>query len=184
MIDVQQGDAPVAETSEVAAEVEVKGESADDFDTKIDAAISRVEAKLEAKYKKQLEVATAAAKKEAQKLEQMSEDERQKAELENTRKELESKAQELKRKEIELEMTRVLSQRGVPLSFMNYFITDDNETTLENIKTFEKQYKAAIENAVNEKLKGKAPAASTNKPAGGSVSTLAELIKQNQARKR
>lgn len=196
MIDLQmfaEGEAVTttpAEVTETAAETEVKPENTEvDVDAKIESALSKYAAKMEAAYKKQLEAATTAAKKEAQRLEKMSEDERQKAELENARKELETKERELKRKEIELEMVGVLTQRGIPVSFMNYFITDDNEETLERIKTFEKAYKAEIEKAVNEKLKGKAPAASSNKTfdvtkGGGDAGTLAALIKQNQAKKR
>ena len=198
MIDLQlfaDGDtsAPIAtggETVDPVSETESKTEPTEvDIDSKIADAMAKMQAKMEANYKKQLEIATAAAKKEAQKLEKMSEDERQQAELENARKELETKERELKRKEIELEMVSVLTQRGIPVSFMNYFITEDNEETLERIKTFEKAYKAEIEKAVNERLKGKAPAASSAKTietskGGGDINSLTAIIKQNQARKR
>lgn len=167
MFDIQrfaEGDGaietPAADTnagaeSKKPAEIEPADTSDTDIQAKIDAAIAKTTAKLEADYKKRLE----AAKKEQARLEKLSDDERQKAELENTRKELAAKEAELKRKEIELEMTKVLEQRGIPIGFMQYFITDDNEATLERIKTFEKAYKSAVENAVNEKLKGRAPAA-------------------------
>ena len=194
MLDLQlfaEGDAPATaapvENADITAEAEIKSEASDiDVDAKIDAAVAKMQAKLEASYKKQLEAATAAAKKEEQRLQKMSEDERKEAELENARKELETKEKELKRKEIELEMVNVLNQRGIPIGFMNYFITDDNDETLDRIKTFEKAYKAEIEKAVNERLKGKAPAASTAKniEAGKTTdNTLAEIIKRSQARR-
>lgn len=194
MLDIQlfaESEAPAmstpAETAETSTEPEVKADTADiDIDARIDAAMAKMQAKMEANYKKQLEAATAAAKKEEQRLQKMSEDERREAELENARKELELKEKELKRKEIEIEMTKVLDQRGIPIGFMNYFITDDNEQTLERIKTFEKAYKAEIEKAVNERLKGKAPAASTAKSVDTGKTadnTLAEIIKRSQARR-
>ena len=176
-------DAP-AEVTEPAADA--KTENTDiDVDAKIDAAVAKMQAKLEANYKKQLEAATAAAKKEEQRLQKMSDDERREAELENARKELEVKEKELKRKEIEIEMSKVLSQRGLPIGFMQYFITDSNEETLERIKTFEKAYKAEIEKGINERLKGKAPAASAPKSAdvgsGSGVNQgFLEMIKKNQ----
>ena len=40
---------------------------------------------------------------------------------------------------------------------MDYLIGADNESTLENIKTFEKKFNKSVEDAVTEKLKGKAP---------------------------
>ena len=66
-------------------------------------------------------------------------------------------------------MTKVLAERKIPVQFMEYLIADDNESTLERIKTFEKEYKAAIETAVSERLKGKAPqagAGNKNQPSG------------------
>ena len=52
-------------------------------------------------------------------------------------------------------MTKVLAERNLPVEFTDFLIAEDNEKTLERIKTFEKKYKKAIEDAVNEKLKGK-----------------------------
>ena len=184
-----EAEAPVVEAPAETADpvADVKAEPADiDVDAKIDAAVAKLQAKLEANYKKQLEAATAAAKKEEQRLQKMSDDERREAELENARKELEIKEKELKRKEIEIEMSKVLGQRGLPLNFMQYFITDSNEETLDRIKTFEKAYKAEIEKAVNERLKGKAPVASSPKSvdvgsSGGGISQgFLDIIKKNQ----
>ena len=115
--------------------------------------------KREAAYKKELE----RQKKEAERLSKLSDEERQKVEIENGRKELEIKEKELQRKELMLEMTKVLAERKIPVQFMEYLIADDNESTLERIKIFEKEYKAAIEAGVNEKLKGKAPQAAGGK---------------------
>lgn len=168
-------DAPPVEV-ETPAEIE----TVDEVDAKIDAALSKYAAKLEASYKKQIE----AAKKEEQRLQKMSDDERREAELESTRAALETKEQELKLKEIELEMSKVLEQRGVPLNFMEYFLTNDSEATLERIKKFEKVFKSEIEKAVNEKLKGKTPpASSTPTVLINGAGSLAELIRKNQARR-
>ena len=154
--------------NEESVEVAETAPETDEVQNKIDAAITKLQSKLEAE------------KKDAARLEKLSEDERAKAELDKARADLESKERELKRREMELEVTKVLNQRGIPISFMNYFITDDNETTLNNIKTFEKMFKTEIEKAVTERLKGSAPPkAGTNlemKPARGFM----ETIKKNQ----
>lgn len=164
----------------IVNETPAENEATDELDSKIDAAISKYAAKFEANYQKQLE----AAKKEEQRLQKMSDDERREAELESTRAALEAKEKELKLKEIELEMSKVLEQRGIPLSFMNYFLTDDNAATLDRIKTFEKVFKSEIEKAVNERLKNKTPPAASSAPASASVDSLSNLIRQNQARKK
>ena len=79
-----------------------------------------------------------------------------------------------------------LLQRGLPVEFTDYLIAEDNNKTLERITTFEKQYKKAIEAAVNERLKGKAPASGGNtvdaKQNGVSKSFL-EAIRSAQIRR-
>ena len=133
-----------------------------DIDAKIAEALSKAQKNFEDTLKKR----EAAAKKEAE-LSKLSDAERQKAEIENGRKELELKEKELQRKELMLEMTKVLAERNLPVEFTEYLIAEDNESTLKRITTFEKKFKAAIESAVNERLKGKAPQSGNKNPSTG-----------------
>ena len=170
MFDIQRF-ADGGEGGEVQQELQpapaVENDNADIADLKpevkpeidIDAKIAEAVAKAQKSFEEILKKREAAAKKEAERLSKLSDEERQKAEIENGRKELEIKEKELQRKELMLEMTKVLAERKIPVQFMEYLIADDGESTLERITTFEKQYKSAIETAVNEKLKGKAPTA-------------------------
>ena len=164
----QQQTTPQSETKDTSegADKQTDNKPEVDIDAKINEAISKAQKaweadlkKREAAHQKELE----RQKKEAERLSKLSDEERQKAEIENGRKELEIKEKELQRKELMLEMTKVLAERKIPVQFMEYLIADDNESTLERIKTFEKEYKSAIEAAVNEKLKGKAPQAAGGK---------------------
>lgn len=126
----------------------------DDVQAKIDAATAKLKAELEAERKKR----EADAKKAAERLSKLSDDERRKAELEDTRRELEEQKAEFEREKIKYEAAKVLGQRNLPVEFVEYLVAEDNAKTLERITTFEKKYKKAIEDAVNERLKGKAPA--------------------------
>ena len=150
---------------------------------RIDAAVAAAQKKWEKSYQKK----AAAAKKEADRLSKLSEDERAKEELEASRKELETKEQELTRKELKLEMVKVLAKRNIPVQFMDYLIADDNESTLKRITDFEKEYKKAVEAGVNEKLKGKAPQAGGStlggKGGAGVKNGFFEAIYKNQARR-
>ena len=159
--EVQQTQAPSAETAEVQEADKKATESAPEID--IDAKINEAVAKAQKNFEEMLKKREAAAKKEAERLSRLSDEERQKAEIENGRKELELKEKELQRKELMWEMTKVLAERKIPVQFMEYLIADDSESTLQRITTFEREYKAAIESAVNDKLKGKTP------PAGASI---------------
>ena len=132
----------------------------DDMQAKIDAAVTARLADEKAKWEKAYQKKAAADKKEAERLAKLSEDERRAAELEARNKELEEKDQEIRRKELKLETVKVLADRSLPIAFADYLIAEDSESTLKRITAFEKEYKKAVEEGVNEKLKGKAPAAS------------------------
>ncbi len=132
----------------------------DDTQAKIDAAVTARLADEKAKWEKEYQKKAAADKKEAERLAKLSEDERRAAELEARNKELEEKDQEIRRKELRLETVKVLADRSLPVAFADYLIAEDSESTLKRITAFEKEYKKAVEAGVNEKLKGKAPAAS------------------------
>ena len=154
----------------------------EDVQAKIDAALAAAKAKWEKEYQKK----AAAEKKEAERLSKLSEDERKAAELENSRKELEAKEAELKKKELKLEMVKVLAERSIPVQFMDYLIAEDSESTLSRITTFEKEFKKAVEDGVNEKLKGKAPAAGgtrTGENGAGVNNGFFDAIYKNQVKR-
>lgn len=153
-----------AETSTAPADnADTSDNKVDDFQAKIDAAvtaqIAKYQSKLESEFKKREEL----AKKEAERLSKLSDDERAQAELENTRKELERQKADFEREKLKYEAAKVLSQRNLPVEFVDYLIAADNESTLENIKTFEKKFNKAVEDSVTAKLKGKAPSSSGTK---------------------
>ena len=158
----------------------------DDTQAKIDAAVAAHLAEAKAKWEKDYQKKAAAEQKEKERLSKLSEDERKAAELENSRKELEAKEAELKKKELKLEMVKVLAERSIPVQFMDYLIDADSESTLSRITTFEKEFKKAVEDGVNEKLKGKAPAAGgtrTNTDGAGVNNGFFDAIYKNQVKR-
>lgn len=96
---------------------------------------------------------------EARKLEKMNEDEKLKYELDKYKKELE----EYKQRENQSAMAKVaknmLIEEGFNISddLVNNLITDEAETTKENVKDFAGMLKDLVEKEVNERLKGKSP---------------------------
>lgn len=145
----------------------------------VEARIAKAVEEAKEKWKQDYEKKVAAKKKEAERLAKLSEDERQKAELESTRKALEDREAELSRKELRLEMVKVLADRKLPVSFMDYLLAENSEETMKRIQTFEKQYKKAVEDGVNERLKGHAPQASGTSSKGASMkgSFMAAILK-------
>lgn len=96
---------------------------------------------------------------EARKLEKMNEDEKLNYELDKYKKELE----EYKQRENQSAMAKVaknmLIEEGFNISddLVNNLITDEAETTKENVKDFAGMLKDLVEKEVNERLKGKSP---------------------------
>ena len=179
--EVQQQPAPPAENVEVS-EGEKKTESVPEIDieAKFNDMLAKAQQSWEAEWKKReatIKKEVERQKKEAERLSRLSEEERQKAEIESARHELELKEKELQRKELLLEMTKVLDERKIPVKFMEYLIADDNESTLKRITDFEREYKTAIETAVNERLKGKTPPAGGKAQIGGTPRVKDGFIK-------
>ena len=96
---------------------------------------------------------------EARKLEKMNEDEKLKYELDKYKRELE----EYKQRETQSAMAKVaknmLVEEGFNISddLVNNLITDEAESTKENVKDFAGMLKDLVEKEVNERLKGKSP---------------------------
>lgn len=96
---------------------------------------------------------------EARKLEKMNEDEKLQYELDKYKKELE----EYKQRENQSAMAKVaknmLVEEGFNISddLVNNLITDEAESTKENVKDFAGMLKDLVEKEVNERLKGKSP---------------------------
>lgn len=159
-----EGEAAEAGTGaeiEVAADVSAEPEpeaklSEIDVDAKISAAVAKVKAQLEADYKRR----EAAAKREAERLGKLSDEERREAELENYRKELETQRAEFEKEKLKYETAQVLSQRGLDAGLAEFVIADDSEATLNRIKLIEKIIKKQVQDGINEMLKGKAPVSS------------------------
>lgn len=191
--DVQQQPAPPAENVEIQdGEKKSEPKQEIDLDAKLNDMLSKAQQAWEAEWKKReaaIKKEAERQKKEAERLSRLSDEERQKAEIENGRRELEIKEKELQRKELMLEMTKVLDERKIPVKFMEYLIAEDNESTLKRITDFEKEYKAAIEAAVNERLKGKTPPAGGKTQFGGGNGTprvkdgFIKTILDNQAKR-
>lgn len=184
----QQAPAPspeVPETQEADKKSETKPEV--DLEAKFNDMLAKAQQAWEGEWKKReaaIKKEVERQKKEAERLSRLSEEERQKAEIENARRELELKEKELQRKELLLEMTKVLDERKIPVRFMEYLVAEDNESTLKRITDFEREYKKAIEEAVNEKLKGKAPSSGSKPQVGVRVKDgFINTILNNQAKR-
>lgn len=132
-------------------------EASEKEDTNIKKLLAEQETKLKKEHAKALAEAIKKAKSEGEKLAKMSSDEKLKAELEEKKQTILLKEQELNHKELKLKATKMLSEKGMPSEFLDYLVGSDEESTLKRIEVFKKAYDEAVNNAVNEKLKGTTP---------------------------
>lgn len=105
---------------------------------------------------------------EAEELSRLSEAERQKKLFEKQVAEFEAERAEWQASRLKEETRNQLRERNILSDFDEFVIGSDAEATLDKLNRFETLLNRAVELAVNERLKGKAPKTST----GGSTGEI------------
>lgn len=99
-------------------------------------------------------------KAESEKLREMDESQRKEYEYNKKVEELATREREFNLAQNKLEASKIMSEHGLPISFVDYIVAEDAETMMNNITSFETQWKAAIADAVNQRLAQPAPKSS------------------------
>lgn len=133
-----------------------------------DRRVTSAREKFEKEFKEKLEK----EKREAERLANLSSDEKEKELLEQSKKDIEERERAIKQKELKLDAIDVLSDKKLPIKFADMLLKDDAESTMDNIKLFEKEWQEAIDAAIIEKLKKKSPGFG-NEDGIGSTSSIA-----------
>ena len=149
--------APVAETAPIAE----KSFSQAELNAIIDKRLARERLEADNRIK--------AAVTEAQKLAKMSADERAQHEREELQKTLTAREAEITKRELRAEAKSQLSDKGLPVELAEVLPYNDAETTNAALEAVEKVFRAAVQKAVNESLKGNAPKVNQPAPLGDSI---------------
>lgn len=163
-----------------AAPVENKEKmfSQSELDSIIEKRLGKEKAKWEKKIKEEAD--------EAARMAQMSEAEKQEAlftkrvqEFEEREAAFNEAQAALQREKMLNETNKQLSERGLPLNFAEHIMADTAENTLANIDAFEKEWQAAINKAVDSKLRGSTPTSpvSKSKPKDVAKMSFSEFAK-------
>ena len=94
---------------------------------------------------------------EAQKLAKMSADERAEHERQELQKKLSEREAEITKRELRAEAKSQLTDKGLPIELAEILPYTDADTTNAAILATEKVFRAAVEKAVTDRLKGNAP---------------------------
>lgn len=117
---------------------------------------SEVDRRITSALKKQAK-SNEAKIKEAQKLAQMNESEKFQYELEQREKAIEEKEKALALAENKNEASRILADKGLSLSLVDFVVAEDAETMNDRIKTLDKAFKESVKREVEKRLGSSAP---------------------------
>ena len=118
---------------------------------------------------------------EAQKLANMSADEKSKYEYDQKMAELTKREQELTKKELMLETEKQLREKGLPTEAAQFIVAIDAENTKTNIKAFEAMFNKAIETEINKRIATGAPKVGTGSGSGITQEQFRKMSLSQQA---
>ena len=146
-------------------EVDDKKFTQKDLDNAVQKRIERERSKFE----KEIAKIKSEAMSEAQRLSQLSEEERKNEELSKEREEIEQLKQELLAEQAKIARQNLISatrdeltKLNLPSSFAEILVGQDAESTKSNLTTFSKEFQEAVTNEVNNRLKN-SPKPANNK---------------------
>lgn len=117
---------------------------------------SEVDRRITSALKKQAK-SNEAKIKEAQKLAQMNESEKYQYELEQREKAIAEKEKALALAENKNEASKILADKGLSLSLVDFVVAEDAETMNSNIRLLEKAFKDSVKREVEKRLGSSAP---------------------------
>lgn len=120
-------------------------------------------------------------KAEAEKLRDMDDAQKKEYEYEKKMQELAKKEKDFNLAQNKLEASKVMSEHGLPISFVDYIVAEDAETMMSNINTFETLWKTAMNEAVSARLAQPAPKSSSVVAGGITKEQFNKMSVQQQA---
>lgn len=125
-----------------------------EFDRRVSKALKTAQSNWQKDYESKLE----AEKQEAKKLAEMNEAEKWAYEKKQLEEKLALKEQELLKKELMATAKNILVEKNIPLNLADLLDYSSDENCKKSIEIIEKSFGTALENAVNDRLRGnKAP---------------------------
>lgn len=137
---------------------EGQGESSKAFTQEdIDKIVSKTIARERSKWEKDFETKLEAQKSEAEKLAKMNADQRAEHERAKRENELAEREAAINRRELRATALEQLAEKSLPTQLAEILVYTDAESTNSSIAAVETAFRAAVETAVNERLKGDPP---------------------------
>lgn len=136
------------------------------------------------KWEKSIDDIVAEKLNEKQRLSELSDEEIKAEQLTDRERQLAEREAAIKKNELLTETETVLRDRKLPASFASFLVTDDNDTTLENVKGFQDAFNEAVKTAVKNELTGQTPKAGASNKTGthtrASIAAVKDPVKRNK----
>jgi hypothetical protein len=146
---------PTKDEMVTMTKAEYEKQLAAESDKRVNQALKTHDEKKSIEFEKRLEK----EKKDAARLASLSEEERYKEEMAKRAEEIAQKDKDLIRRELKLDAIKIVDEREIPVKFTEMLLGSDATETLKNIDVFEKEWKAELAKAVEQRFKGKTPPA-------------------------
>jgi hypothetical protein len=128
--------------------------------------INRIVSQTIASERKKAEAQVAQAKKEAEELAQMTAEQRAEHRIAEREAALAEREDTLKRSEVRATATQLLVKKGLPAGLADALEYADSDKASAAIEQLEQAFRAALQQGIEERMKGAAPAASVSTAAG------------------
>ena len=155
---VIEGNEKVEDKQEEPEKVELSKEEYEkqlnaEADRRVTKALNTAKEKWEAEFSEKLEK----ERREAERLAKLSQDEKEKELRAKQEQELEERERKLKYKELLSDTKDILHDERIPVKFAEILVQQDAESTKEKIDAFKREWQSAIEDAVNDRMRGTTP---------------------------
>ncbi len=170
MTGAEKNPTPPADTSKAGTDGGNDGKGAEDKNAQktftqeeLDKVLQDRLAKQDAKFDKKLDIKIKETQKEADRLNKLDTEEKEKELQTKAQKALTDKERTLTLRENKLEGIKKLDEMGIPIKFVDFILNSDLETMDSNIEKLNSEWTTAIEEGVKTALAGKTP----KDPVGG-----------------
>jgi uncharacterized protein with von Willebrand factor type A (vWA) domain len=151
------------------------------IESESDRKLAKAMEKKQKEWESQLEQRISDAKKDAEQYAKMTRKEREDAEFKKRLESLDKRERELNNKQLRSEVESDLKDEGLPVAFADSLIKlEDNEKIKDAVSSIKKEFDAAVNNAVKEKLRQDPPETGGSKLNNSNHTSKAEMARKNR----